>query len=167
MNPILQQAEEAYRAKSKAKGIDRVVEAGEGIMFSEGGANLFKEQVDKEGDVVDNAAEGVAKLIGILFDQSKKTMPLDTAVGGATILMLRGLDFLEEAGRIEVTNEVVDQAMMAMTSYVMQLFGVSQDMIKQMAAKAGAGTPDAPAEEPAAAPAKPAGLLGGAMQGGA
>lgn len=162
MNELIQKTEEAIRAKSNPRKLDDVVEAGEGIMFSEGGAGMFKEQVDKPGDIVENAAEGVAKLLGILFEQSKGTMPMDTAITAASILLLRGLDFLEEAGRVQVTNEVIAQAMKAMSSYVLQLFGVTQDQIKGMAAQNG--------EKPASGPeadAKPRGLLSGAMQGGA
>lgn len=158
MNPILQQAEDAVRAKSKAKGIDKVVQAGEGIMFSDGGAQLFKEQIEREGDMIENAAEGTAKLVGILFQQSHNTMPMDTAVAGGTILLYRGLDFLEEAGRIQITPEVVAQATKAFSGYVLQLFGVSQDKLQGMVAQAGQGQQATPA---------PAGLIGGAMQGGA
>lgn len=159
-NKTLQQADQALRAKSKnPQALDRVVQAGLGTMFSEGGSKLFKEQIDKPGDIVDHAAEGAAKLVGVLYEKSKRSMPMDALVQGCMVLLFHGLDFLEQAGKVQVTPEVLAAATKAAGSYVLQLLGVTPQKLQQMTAKATAGkggpTP----------PPKPAGIVSSQMGG--
>lgn len=164
-NQLLQQAEAAIRAKAKnIKGLDKVVQAGLGTIFSPGGAKLFKEQVTKPGDIVENAAEGAAKLMGHLFEQSKGTMPMDAMVPGGQIVLLNGLDFLEEAGKIKVDNDVVARATKAYSSYILQLLGVTPEKMNQMIKDRQGGASAAPGPGPTPAPQP--GILNSAAAGG-
>jgi hypothetical protein len=133
-NPLLQQTEQAITARvpqNLQNPLQRTLTAGFEIMYGSK-AGVLKSQLMKSNDFAHNAGEGAAKLIGILFIQSKKTMPVKIAVPAATIFMCEALGFLEQAGKIKVTPELLADATKDMAANVLQLFGVSQDKMNSM-----------------------------------
>jgi hypothetical protein len=133
-NPLLQQTEQAITARvpqNLQNPLQRTLTAGFEIMYGSK-AGVLKSQLMKSNDFAHNAGEGAAKLIGILFIQSKKTMPVKIAVPAATIFMCEALGFLEQAGKIKVTPELLADATKDMAANVLQLFGVSQDKMNTM-----------------------------------
>ena len=150
-NPLLKKTEQAVIAKVPANlqaGLKKAVTVGLKIMYSDEGQNIMKDQLMKSGEYADNAAEGAVKLLGEMYKQSKSTMPMTIGVPAATMLMCEALDFIEQTGKIRIDNDVLAEATKALGSYVMQLFGISQDQLHEMAAKAkqqGGPPPAAPA----------------------
>jgi hypothetical protein len=163
-NPLLQQTEQAIMQKMKPEfqePLKRTVTAGLQVMYGSKN-NMTVQQLSKSNDYAHNVGEGAAKLVGILFEQSKKTMPPEIAVAAATIFMCEGLDFLEQAGKIKVTPDLLAEATQDMGASVLQLFGVSQEKMQQMIAqKQGQGAPGSPptGATPMAAPTPPAGIV--------
>ena len=90
----------------------------------------------------------------ILYQQSKKTMPITVMGPTAFLLMLEGLDFLEKAGKIEVTPDLLDEATKDFGSSFLQLFGVTPEKMQSMIAAKQGGQPQPPTP--------PAGILAGA-----
>ena len=137
-NPLLQQTEQAIMQKIDPKlqmQLQRTVTAGLQIMYGSKD-NLIAKQLGKSSDYAHNVGEGAAKLVGILYQQSKKTMPPSIAVPAATIFMCEGLDFLEKAGKVKVNPDLLSEATQDMGAAVMQLFGVSPDKMQSMMAQA-------------------------------
>lgn len=133
-NPKLQQVEQAVQAKvppDLMNAFDRIVVAGEKIMYSPETRQMLQSQLGKQGDPTEIAGEGVAKLMGIMFKKSKGTMPMKAAVPAAQVLLCEGLDFMEQAGLVQVTDEVIAQATKAMMAYLLQIFGFSKDKVDQ------------------------------------
>lgn len=134
-NQFLQAVEQAVMEKvpqDKRGAFERIVAAGEKVMYSPQTRQMLDNQLSQQGDPAEIAGEGVAKLFGLLFKESKGTMPMEAGIPAAQVLLCEGLDFLEKAGRIQVTNEVIGHATQAMVAYLLQLFGVSQDKLAQM-----------------------------------
>ena len=105
-----------------------------GVMFKQGVEMAIKE-INAKGDPAEVAGSGVAKLMGLLISQSKGTMPMKAAIPAATVLLCEGLSFMEEAGRIKVDKNVLAKAMRALSSGLLQLFGVTPDKLGQMMQK--------------------------------
>jgi hypothetical protein len=79
---------------------------------------------------------------------------------------------MEQAGLIQVTNDVIAEATKAMMGYILQMVGVKKEQMNQYmqagmdAGDAKSGTPGA-AQPQAAQPAAPQGIASGTMsQGG-
>lgn len=164
-NPLLKQTEDQIQQRIKPElkePLNRTVTAGLTMMYApEMQQNLLK-QMGKPGDYASKAAEGAVKLVGILFSQSKKSMPSSIAVPTATLLMCEGLDFLERSGKIKVDAPLLAKAMKDLSAYILQLFGISQKQVAEVVAKGakgGAAAPAAPVQPPAA------GIVGAAAQG--
>jgi hypothetical protein len=153
-NPLLQKTEQNIMGKLKPEyqmPFQRTVTAGLQLMYGSDNKTMAQ-QLSKSPDYAHNVGEGAAKLVGILFHQSKNTMPVEIAVAAATVFMCEGLDFLEKAGKVKVTPDLLAETTQDMGASVLQLFGVSQDAMQQAVQGQTPTTPTAP----------PAGIIGAA-----
>jgi hypothetical protein len=141
-NPLLQQTEQGVLQKVKPElkaPLERTVTAGLQVMYSK--PEVLIQQLSKSNDFAHSVGEGSAKLVGVLFHQSKNTMPISIAVPAAVIFMCEGLDFLEKAGKVKVSPELLAEATQDTTASVLQLFGVTQDKMREAVAKKGGQSP--------------------------
>lgn len=164
MNPLLEKVSQALLAKVAPENrntVQKIVLAGEKVMHSPQTHQMMTAQLSKPGDPAQNAGEGVAKLMGLLFKESKGTMQMKTAVPASQLLLFEGLDFMEQTGKIKVSNELIASASKALSGYFLQLFGVTPEKLAQLKQKAqSAGTPPITSS----APPPPQGLIA-AVQG--
>lgn len=158
-NSLLKKMEQDISAKVPANmkdAFERTITAGLTIMYSASSNKIMKDQLSKPGDPLSNVGEGAAKLVGKLIQQSNHTMPNSIAAPAAMIFMCEGLDFLEKSGKIEVNPDTLSQAAQDTGAYVLQVLGVSQDMLHSVVEKHGQqGATQAPQSQP--------GIIGAAM----
>jgi hypothetical protein len=160
-NPTLQKIEEGVQAKvpqPMQAAYQKIVLAGMKIMFSAQTHPFMVQQLSQKGDVVDHVAQYVAGLLGVMYKQSKGTMPIKAAIPAATALMCEALDFLDKSGKLKITDQVVAQCTKGVAAYVLQKFGVTPQRLAQMKAGQGAPAQSAPPATPTP-PAAPQGLL--------
>ena len=163
-NPLLQKTEEAIAAKVPANlknAFQRIITAGLKVMYDPKTNDMMAKELKSQGDPAEIAGAGVAKLLGLLMNQSKGTMPMKAAIPAATVLLCEGLDFMEQAGLVKVDQNVLAKAMQAMSSSFLQLLGVTPDKMGQMIAQAR----QQQAAPKAAPPKRPAGIVAAAQQG--
>jgi len=169
MNPLLQRTQDAILQKVDPRlvpVVKKLVDAGKQVMYSEKTRKMTLQQLG-DGKDPEKIGAGIAKLIGILYSESKKTAPIQALVPAGVLLMCEGLDFLEQAGAVKVTPDFLSQCTMAMGSNVAQLFGATPDklqgMMNQVKQGQGGAAPGSPAS--AAPAAQPSGLIAQARQG--
>lgn len=158
MNPILEKTKAAILQKVDQRlvpAIKKTVAAGEKVMYSDQTRQMFIDQL-KQGADPETIGAGVAKLVGILRNQSKGTLPMEILVPAATILMCEGLQFMEDAGAVKVDAAFLAECTKAMSSSLLQLFKVSPEQIQGFVDKAKGSQPAQP--QP--------GIVAGAQQGG-
>lgn len=152
-------------------GFHRIVAAGKKAMFSE---KTFPEMqrymnaIQGPGQVPQYVAHGVIKLLTLIFNQSKGTMPLEPVGLAATMFMVDALEYLEQVKKMPIDKAVIDQTTMAVKDGVLawlkKASGISdQDWAKVMAGKGGQAAPNQP---PAASP-QTQDPMGAVPQGGA
>ena len=149
-NPLLVKTEEAIRAKLKpeqVKHFEKIIVAGLRVMDSEQTHKLVAEQMKTQGEPAEIAGAMVAKLMGVLINQSKGAMPMDAGIPAATVLLLEALDRMEALGKVEISNQTVESAMHAMSSALLQMFGVTPDRLSAMMKKQ---QPEQPQDQPPA-----------------
>jgi hypothetical protein len=167
MNPLLQKAEAAFMAKVPQQyqpAVQKAVTAGKLVMYDkQKGLQMFMQQM-QGGVTPENIGAGVAKLVGILFNQSKKTMPMQVAIPTASLLMCEGLQFLEDAGKAKVDANFLAECTKAMGSAVLQVFGVSPQKLQQIVGQQGQPAQSVqPTQPPPSAPVPAAGIVQGAQ----
>jgi hypothetical protein len=138
-DPVLKQIEQGIEQSVPAehrKMYDSIVVAGMNVMFSKETSQMMDQQLAAQGDPVTNVADGIAKLIVIVFNESKQQPDqFAPAAGLASItLMCQALDYAEQAKGIEVTPELAAQCTKLTVTKVMEKFGISQQQLDQVVA---------------------------------
>ena len=162
---MLAQAEEGIAAKMPSNLSDsfgKVIHAGLTIIYSPKLSDQRNARIAATHDPVKEAADGAARLISNLYQQSGKKLPIPLVVPAAIIFGFEWLDLLAKAGKAQITPDLIAQTTQAVADAVLPLMGITKDKLAQLMAKAQAG-----GAQPGATPAAPpAGIIAGA-QGGA
>jgi hypothetical protein len=154
MNPILEKTRAAILDKAQPelrKPIEKTVEAGKKVMYDEKTREMAVKQLSAGSDP-ESIGSAVAKLAAILFNQAKGAMPMQVLIPASTVLLCEALQFLEDAGSVQVTPDLLAECTMAMTSAVLQAFGATTEQIQGYIdkAKGGQGAPAGPTAQTSA-----------------
>lgn len=172
-NPLIDQTKQAIMQKSDERirpVIEKVVAAGEKTMYAPSTREMTLQQLG-DGTDPEKIGAGVAKLLGILYNQSRNTIPMQAMIPASIILLCEGLQFLEDGGARTIDADFLSQCTQATASNLLQLFGVTPDKLQSMIGQAAPGgsqpnaAPPAPGAEGGVpvAPAQPAGIVGAAQ----
>lgn len=137
-DPLLKQAEQALEAsvpQEHRNMYESIVVAGMNVMFSKETAKLMDQQLDQGGDLAASVADGVAKLVMIVFNESGQAADAfaPAAVLAAVTLMCQALDYAEQTRGAQVTEDVVAQCTKQTQMKVLRSFGISEDQVNQVA----------------------------------
>jgi len=164
-DPVLKQIEQGIEDKIPADKKDAylaIVVSGMQVMFSKETSKLMDESLDMPGDMVTNVAQGIAKLMILIYNESKngggEGMDVTMGVPAAITLMCQALDYAEASRGVEVTPEMAAECTKQTMKATLKAFGITEDQINQTIQAGQQGAPagqDATAEQPAAAPAQP------------
>ncbi len=138
-DPLLIQTEQAIEQSvppEHRQMFDSIVLAGMNVMFSKETSSLMEQQLDEGGDLASNVSDGVAKLIMIVFNESKQDINsfMPASVLAAVVLMCQALDYAEQTRGAQVTPEVVAMCTKQTQLKVLKTFGVSEEQVNQVAA---------------------------------
>lgn len=183
-NPLLQQTEQAIQQKVPANlqpAFNRAVAAGMTLLYSPALHQQMVQKLDSTPNPAENASLGAVNLTGTLLNQSKGSMPVAIAAPVAMVLLCEILDFVSQAGKVQITPDVVSTAAHSVSEHMLAMLKISQGQLHQVVAhgmsgahaKLNQGQPQV-ATAPAAAPQPPqpsappsGGLIGNAMAQGA
>lgn len=164
MNPVIDKARQALLEKVDQRlrpVVEKVVASGKQVMYSEETRQLAVQEL-KRGTDPESVVAAVAKLAAVLFNQSKKTIPMNVLMPATMLLLFEALDFLEEAGAVQVDGPQLAAYSQAMGSAFLQMLGVTPEKLQELVGKAAPGAAAQPAQAGAPAPRQPAGIVQGA-----
>jgi len=121
---------------AKVKQLDRIVAAGMNVMFGKDTHTLFLDEMAKEGDFGEKMGDGVARLMVLLFQNSKGTMPKDLIIPAGSILVSKANEYLERTGE-NVQEDDYIQALKIVSKKVMMAFGASEEHFQPQQAQGG------------------------------
>ena len=137
-NPLLQKIVDGIEVsvpKNLKEDYLRVVTAGMRVMFDKKTFNLMRQRFSQAQNIPEAVSTGIADLLALLYNESKKQMSIPASIFGAFILMVQALDFMEKAGQMQVTNTIIDQCTDATWKAVTEKFGMSQEKINSVIAQ--------------------------------
>lgn len=133
MNQLIQQAKAKIEQAVKPDQQDayqRIVTAGKKVMFSkEMNAQLLAGLNDAQ-DRIKTTVDGVIGIVGLLFKQSRNTMPPAPMVLAGQTLLLEALDFLEQAQMVQVTPETLGTATQIYLNTMMPKIGLTPERMQ-------------------------------------
>ena len=171
-NPLLFKTEAAIKSKvppQLAPLMQRIVAAGEKVMYSPTTHQMMIKALSGPGDKGEIAGAAASKLIALLFTQMHGKLDMRAAIPAGVVLLCEGLDWMEKARMLTVNNATLSTAMKSMMTSTLQLFGVTPQKLAQMhAGQSGqqGGAPGAQSAMPPGqppAPQQPAGIIAGAQ----
>lgn len=171
MNQLLQQAQAGIMAKVNPRlkpVVQKLVNAGHQIMFAPQSRHLMQQELQGGANNPEVIGGAVAKLVALLYNESKKTAPVQALIPAGMVLLCDGLQFLEDAGAVQVTAQFLAQCTQAAGSAILQILGIKPEQVQAAIDQARAKMPGAqraaaPSAMPPAPP--PRGIVGSAMGG--
>lgn len=95
--------------------LDRIVLAGQKIMFAKETHKYMLQMLETEGDIADKLGFGIVQLLGILAQQSKGKIPGKLLIPAGTILLLKVCEFIDRTGG-EMSMKIFSDAIKVMTA---------------------------------------------------
>lgn len=114
---------------------DKIVMAGKKVMYSQQTHQELMQGLDQEPNKIKAVAEGIVGVLGMLFKQSRNTMPVTPMIQAGMTLMLDALDFLEQAGMIQVREAELDAATKSYMDAIMPKVGITPQMMQGVLSK--------------------------------
>ena len=138
-NEMIIKAEAAVDAKvppADKAAYDKIVLAGMKVMFSKETHGQLMQGLQQAEDKLTTAVEGIIGILGILFKESRNTMPVGPMILAGQSLLMEALDFMEQGQMIEVTPEVLGQATQSYIETLLPKLGMSAEKMKAIMAQA-------------------------------
>jgi hypothetical protein len=132
----------------QAQQLQRIVLAGQKIMFSKQSHKLLLDQLNGPGTMSMKIGQGVAGLMGLLLKESNNSLPPNLIIPAGMILVAHAAEFLRKAGA-EVTDQDIGQAVKIMVTAILHAGGVNADKVAAMGAAGPKKAPMAKAGVPA------------------
>lgn len=105
-----------------APAFDKIVLSGMRIMFDRDSHKLMLDELDAPGPLEQKLADGMIKLMFMLWKQSNQTIPPQLMVPATLVLTLRAFQFLQLSHDPEATKEVLGAAVEGAVNGVMERF---------------------------------------------
>lgn len=126
---VIQQMRDEWMAKTpdnRRDAVERLVTAGQKVMFdpkTHDGIMKQFQAIEAQNDT-HRIAVGIGGLMQRLAEKSKGPLPVPALVPAAAILSLDALEFLGEAGMIEVSTEIAKQVVLDTGAVMSEKLGV-------------------------------------------
>ena len=142
---------EAIRAGLHLSGnqgaqLDRIVLAGKRVMFDQRSHKLFLEQLDGPGTTAQKMGQGVAGLMGLLWQESKQSLPPQLLIPAGMVLVAVAADFLKKGG-MDVSDQDIAGGIEALVTALLQAGGVDPDKVAEIGGRGGKSDGTMPAPE--------------------
>lgn len=129
-NPLLKQAQTKIESGVQDRdAYNRIVQAGTKVIYDKATFTELSKEIRQAQDPVTEIAEGMIGILGILYKQSRKTMPIPAMVMAGMSLLLDALDFAEQAGLVKIDKAQLNKATTHYLNSLLPKFGLTPDKI--------------------------------------
>lgn len=110
-NELLQQAQAKVESGVEDRAAyDKIVAAGTKVIYDKETFSELIKGIDQSEDPISEVAEGIVGILGLLYKQSRKTMPLVPMISAGMALLIDAMDFMEQAGVADIDKETLAKA---------------------------------------------------------
>lgn len=129
-NPLLKQAQAKIESGVQDRdAYNRIVQAGTKVIYDKATFSELSKSIRQAQDPVTEIAEGMIGILGILYKQSRKTMPIPAMVMAGMSILLDALDFAEQAGLVKIDKAQLNKATTHYLNSLLPKFGLTPDKI--------------------------------------
>lgn len=132
-NELLQQAQTTVEKTVKDRAAyDKIVAAGTKVIYDKETFSELIKGIETSNDPVLEVADGIVGVLGVLYKQSRKTMPLTPMISAGMTLLIDALDFLEQAGMATIDKETLGKATTMYMNSLLSKMGLTPDKMEGM-----------------------------------
>lgn len=132
-NQLLQQAQETVEKTVKDRAAyDKIVAAGTKVIYDKATFTELIKGLEDSNDPALEVAEGIVGVLGVLYKQSRKTMPLTPMISAGMTLLIDALDFLEQAGMATIDKETLGKATTMYMNSLLSKMGLTPEKMQGM-----------------------------------
>ena len=138
-NQMIIKAEAAIDAKvspADKQAYDKIVLAGMKVMFSKETHAQLLAGLKESQDPLKTAVDGIIGILGLLFKESRNTMPGGPIFLGGQWLLMEALDFMEQGQMIEITPEMLAEATQSYIETLLPKLGMTPEKMQAALGKA-------------------------------
>ena len=110
--------------------LERIVAAGKKVMFDKKTHHLMEETMQGDGPPEQKIGGGVVSLLGILWNESKQSLPPELIIPAGVVLVAEATDFLNQTGQT-VTPEQIGGATEFMIDTLMKGANVDSNKLAE------------------------------------
>ena len=114
--------------------LDRIVLAGKRVMFDQRSHKMFLEQLDGPGTTAQKLGQGVAGLMGLLWQESRQSLPPQLLIPAGMVLVAVAAEFLKKGG-MDVSDQDIAGGIEALVTALLQAGGVDPDKMAEIGAR--------------------------------
>lgn len=170
-NPLLAKTEQTIQSKVPPQllpMVQRIVMAGHKVLYDPQTHAMAMKALTMPGDKATVAGQAATKLVGLLYTEAHGGITVQAVIPAGVMLLCEALDFMEQAGMLKVTQQVLADAMKSMTTSTLQMFNITpQKLVQMKASRQAGGQQGAPqGGQPPTQPAQsapPTGIIAGAQ----
>ena len=135
-NELLQQSQAKVEEGVKDRAAyDRIVTAGLKVIYDKKMFGQLIKGLDEAEDPMQAVGEGIQGILGILYKQSRKTMPIVPMLQAGTALLLDALDFLEQSGMAKIGKDELATATGAYINGMLPKMGLTPQKMDEVLAR--------------------------------
>lgn len=116
----------------------RIVEAGKRVMFDKSTHHLMLESMQGDGPIEQKIGGGVVSLLGMLWQESKQSLPPELIIPAGVVLVAEACDFMNQSG-----TPVTPEQQGAATEFMVDAFMKGANIDSNRLAEAGQPAPPA------------------------
>jgi len=132
-NELLQQAQTTVEKTVKDRAAyDKIVAAGTKVIYDKETFSELIKGIETSNDPVLEVADGIVGVLGVLYKQSRKTMPLTPMISAGMTLLIDALDFLEQAGMATIDKETLGKATTMYMNSLLSKMGLTPEKMQGM-----------------------------------
>lgn len=110
--------------------LERIVAAGMKVLFDKSTHQMMIDAMQGDGPIEQKLGQGIVRLIGVLWSESKGSIPPELLIPAGMVLLAEAADFMNQAGQT-VTPEQFGKANEIMLDTLLQQAGVSSDKLAE------------------------------------
>lgn len=111
---------------------DRLFKSATAAVFDDSVFSQIAQQLAQSKDPAGDVAKGVVSIMNMLAHKARGTIPHDVFLQASMCLMLEGLDFIEQAGQLQVTNEVLVTATKDLIEALLPTVGLNAQKLSDL-----------------------------------
>lgn len=132
-NELLQQAQTTVEKTVKDRAAyDKIVAAGTKVIYDKETFSELIKGIETSNDPVLEVADGIVGVLGVLYKQSRKTMPLTPMISAGMTLLIDAMDFLEQAGMATIDKETLGKATTMYMNSLLSKMGLTPEKMQGM-----------------------------------